>query len=134
MGDLDDGSAHECAAQPSCERECWWRGDKAKKGRAVKWSKTLAGSMLGEGKWVCGAPACKRAGRGYRDRAKPRPPSPPPPLVPPPAPAATAAEATGPLPAASVAPRTASARASVREAGAAGSSSASAAPGPSVHP
>eukprot|EP00964_Phaeocystis_antarctica_P149449 scaffold116595_cov52-Phaeocystis_antarctica.AAC.1 len=73
MGDLDDGSAHACAAQPSCERECWWRGDKAKKGRAVKWTKTLAGSTLGEGKYVCGAPACQRAGRGYRDRAKPRP-------------------------------------------------------------
>ena len=75
MGDLDDGSAHACAAQPSCERECWWRGDKAKKGRAVKWTKTTADGTLGEGKWVCGAPACQRAGRGYRDRAKPRPPS-----------------------------------------------------------
>eukprot|EP00964_Phaeocystis_antarctica_P119266 scaffold83018_cov44-Phaeocystis_antarctica.AAC.1 len=102
-----------------CERECWWRGDKAKKGRAVKWTKTTADGTLGEGKWVCGAPACQRAGRGYRDRTKePRPPSPPPPVLPP-APAATAAEATGPPPAASVAPRTAPARASVREAGAA---------------
>ena len=75
MGDLDDDSTRECAAQPNCVRECWWEGDRAKKGRAVKWTKTTADGTLGEGKWVCGAPACQRAGRGYRDRAKPRPPS-----------------------------------------------------------
>ena len=50
MGDVDDGLTRECAAQPSCERECWWKGDKARQGdKATKWGKTTADGTLGEG-------------------------------------------------------------------------------------